>query len=242
MSLINQFAVNLQDTVSFYRGRRQFKDLLKYIRKQGPTQSPQQTTRELNAYLDQIVADVTEQLRVKKLETIPINLVQDQFVKKWMGLTLKGNYVAKNGLISNLSTVHRKEQCVLAAVKNESRIFSFTLSLKQAKIEFEKYELHCGPINTNGRISIEARDNAFNVKINIHLKKNTKVESIDVTRAEITKCGNFKVSVTGFGNLGGNSIAKMIIKSILNKHKSEMKAMFEKDLKIYIKDTIEKFL
>lgn len=159
-----------------------------------------------------------------------------------MGLTLKGTYVAKNGIVSNLASVYRKENCVLAAVKNECRIFSFTLSLKVAKIEFEKYELHCGPINTNGKISIEARDNAFNVKINVNLKKNAKVQSIDVTRAEVTKCGSFKVSVTGFGNLGGNSIAKMIIKMILNKHKSEMKTMFEKDLKIYIKDTIEKFL
>lgn len=269
MSVINQFAVNLQDTVAFYRGRRQFKvniyfsygarvcirfsvivydvislfqDLLKYIRKKAPSATPQQTTRELNNFIDSIIADVVEQLRIKKCETVPINRLEDQFTKKWMGLTLKGTYRANNGQISNLSTVYRKENCVLTVVKNDGRIFSFTLALKTAKMEFERYELRFGPINTNGKISIEARDNAFNVKINIYLKKNSKIQNIEVTRAEVTKCGNFKVSLTGFGTLGGNSVAKMILKMILNTHKNEMKAVFEKDLKNYIKQTIDDFL
>lgn len=159
-----------------------------------------------------------------------------------MGVTLKGTYRASNGKISNLSTIYRKENCVLTVVKNDGRVFSFTLSLKNAKVEFDRYDLRCGPINTNGKISIEARENAFNVKINIILKKNSKIQSIEVTRAEVTKCGNFKVSLTGFGSLGGNSVAKVILKMVLNKYKDEMKAEFEKDLKKYIKQTIDDFL
>lgn len=217
-------------------------DLFRYIRKKAPAATAQQNVTELNALLDLIIADFGEQLRTKNLDTVPITETRKQFTRKWLGVSVKGDFHAQNGTFRNISTIHRRDNCQLLIPREDSRIFAFTISLKPAFVEFEHYELHCGPINATGRLSIEAQDNAMCVKVAMRLKSNGRIQRLDVTRAELSRCGKYKISVTGFGKLGGNSVAKKVIKMLLNKYKNDMKNEFEKEMKKYIKGTIDKFL
>lgn len=90
-------------------------------------------------------------------------------------------------------------------------------------------------------VTVEARQNAISICIAIKLKKNKKLQNLEVTKVELYKCGDFKIHVTGFGNFGGNSVAKAIIKIFLNKIINDMKKDFENQLKIYIKRIIDQF-
>ncbi len=217
-------------------------DLFKYIRKKAPNESSVRNVRELNGLLDLILNDFAEQLRQKQLESLPVAQIQQQFTRTWMGFTFNGSFNAQNGRVKNPATIFRRENCTLVVnQRNNQRTFSFTLSFRTAAVEFDKYEFRCGPVNATGQFSIEARDTAISVRVVMELKKNEKMQNVEVTRAELTKCGKFKIRVTGFGNLGGNSLAKLIIKKQLNNYIREAKADFEMKFKNYIKHTIDSF-
>lgn len=188
------------------------------------------------------MADFTEQLRTKKLDVLPVVELREQLDRKLLGVTLKGEFHGQNGQLRNISTLHRKENCALVIPRADSRIFSCTLSLKTAVVEFENYQLHWGPFNFRGRLSVEARDNAMSLKIALRLKDNLQINKLEVTRAELVRCGKYKISVTGFGGLGGNHAAKVIIKLLLDKYKNDMKTEFERTLRAYVRQTLVKFL
>lgn len=217
-------------------------DLLRYIRKKAPAANSQQNVIELNALLDQIISGIREQLHSKHLDVIPISETSNQFTRKWLGLSVNGEFRGQNGIFKDISSIYRRDNCMLLIPRADSRIFSFTLSLSQAFVEFERYELHFGPINSTGKLSIAAQDIAICVKIAMRLKSNGQIQRLDVTRATLSRCGKYKICVSGFGKLGGNSIAKKVIKVLLNKYKSQMKNKFEEEMKLYIRQTIDKFL
>lgn len=197
--------------------------------------------RELNALLDLIVEDFAQQLRSEHLESVPMGDVHHTFSRSWLGLNVRGTFRGDQGKFEDLSSVRRKDNCVLAVPRPNERIFSFNLNLRKAALEFERYELHCGPVNTKGRLSVEARNNQISVRIAMELKKCDKVHRLEVTRAEIVKCGEFKVRVTGFGALGGNSLAKVVLRLMLKKIINERKAELEQRLKTFITRTIQSY-
>lgn len=197
--------------------------------------------RELNSLLDLILEDFGQQLRVQHLESVPLENVSHDFSRRWLGLNVSGSFHGNRGTLEDLSTVRRKDNCVLAIPHPDERIFSFNLQLRRAVLDFERYELRCGPINTRGRFSVEARNNQVSVHVAMELKNCDKVHRLEVTRVEIVKWGKLKVRVTGFGAMGGNSLAKVVIRLVLKKLINVQKDQFEDRLKGFITRTIQSY-
>lgn len=218
-----------------------FQDFFKYIRKKAPQESALRQVRELNMLLDLILEDFGQQLRAQHFESLPMHNVDHTFERRWLGLNLHGRFHGDQGKLEDLSSVRRKDNCVLAIPKPDQRVFSFNLQLRRAVLDFEHYELRCGPINTKGRLSVEARENQVSVRIAMELKKCDKVHRLEVTRAEIVKLGKLKVRVTGFGAMGGNSLAKVVFRLVVKKLINERKADVEQRLKTFITRTIQSY-
>jgi len=198
-------------------------------------------TRQLNALLDQIVEDFAQQLRGQHLESLPVRDVRHEFASRWLGVSVRGTFHGERGRLEDLASVRRKDNCALAVPRPDQRLFSFNLCLRRAALDFERYELRCGPVNTGGRLSVEARDNLVSVRVALELKRCDKLHRVEVTRAEIVRCGKFKVRVTGFGALGGNSLAKVVFRLMLRRLIRERKAELERQLRDFIARTIQSF-